>query len=213
MFIKMRYSTTTLIKKISLVCQVATLFTVSFVALISVPVEAQQICDSSNSDSYGERPSEARRTVELPSVGVAVTIPENYRTMQLQDGSIQILHPSTFDMIQCTARGGRGGHGFYYERINSVEDDLTMDLREQATWLGGYSESSDGSRVPTATQVIPYEKNGLSGYIVASSFGYGASFLGTIPGQDLLLEVSAGCDCQVGIDAIAELLPYITLMD
>lgn len=210
---KMKFSTTTFIKKILLVCHVTTLSTASFVSLMSVPVKAQQICDSSNSASYGARPSETRRTVELPSIGIAIAIPENYRTMQLQDGAVQIVHPSTFDMIQCTAGGGRGGHGFYYERINSVEDDLTMDLREQATWLGGYSERSDGSRVPTATEVIPYEKDGLSGYIVASSFGYGASFLGIIPGQDSLLEVSAGCDCQVGVDAIEELLPYITLMD
>ena len=133
--------------------------------------------------------------------------------MQLQSGAVRILHPSDFDMIQCIARGGRGGHGFYFETIDSVEDDLTMNLRQQAVLLTGYSQRSDGTKIPNATQVIPYEKDGLSGYIVANDFGYGASFLGTVSGHDSLLEVSAGCDCEVGVEAVMELLASVTVMD
>ena len=193
--------------------QLATLFAVSSVASIGLPAKAQQFCDASNSASYGERASETRRTVELSNLGVAVAIPENYRTMQLQSGAVRILHPSDFDMLQCLARGGQGGHGMYVETIEIVEDDLMMDLQEQATWLAGYSERANGSRIPAAAQVIPYEKDGLSGYIVASEIGYSASFLGVIPGRDSLLKVSAGCDCKVGVDAITDLLPNITLLD
>lgn len=194
-------------------CQLAALFAVSSIASMGLPAKAQQLCDASNSDSYGEQASETRRTVELSNLGVAVAIPENYRIMQLQSGAVQILHPSDFDMLQCLARGGRGGHGMYVETIEIVEDDSTMDLKEQATWLAGYSEGADGRRIPAATQVIPYEKDGLSGYIVANELGYSASFLGVIPGHDSLLEVSTGCDCEIGVDAITDLLPNITLLD
>lgn len=193
--------------------QLATLFAVSSVTSVELPAKAQQLCDVSNSASYGERASETRRTVEMSNLGIAVAIPENYRTMRLQSGAVQILHPSDFDMRQCLVRGGRGGHGMYVETIEIVEDDLTIDLEEQATWLAGYRERADDSKVPTATQVIPYEKDGLSGYIVTSELGYSASFLGVIPGRDSLLKVSAGCDCEVGVDAITDLLPNITLLD
>lgn len=183
------------------------------VALMGMSAKAQQLCDSSRSPSYGEPASETRRTVELSGLGVTVAIPENYRTMKLQGGAVRILHPADFDMIQCTARGGQGGHGLYSEIIDLVADDQTMNLREQATWLAGYSQNRDGSRTPAATQIIPYEKDKLSGYIVTNEAGYSVSFLGAIPGRDSLLEVFAGCDCEVDVEAITELLSHITVMD
>ena len=64
------------------------------VASIGLPAKAQQQCDSSYSTSYGERASETLRTVELSNLGVAVAIPGNYRIIQLQSGTVQILHPS-----------------------------------------------------------------------------------------------------------------------
>jgi hypothetical protein len=183
------------------------------VALMGVTAKAQQLCDSSNSASYGERASETRRTVELSGLGVTVAIPENYRTMEMQSGAVRILHPADFEMLQCTARGGRGGHGFYSATIGLVGDDQTMNLREQATWLAGYSQNRDGSRTPIATQIIPYEKDKLSGYIVTSETGYSVSFLGAIAGRESLLEVSAGCDCEVDVEAVTELLFHITVTD
>lgn len=200
-------------KRSLLAWQLATLFVVSTVSFAGRPAKAQRVCDSSNSPSYAEKASETRRTVRLSRFGVAVAIPENYRTMQLQSGAVRIVHPADFDMLQCIARGGRGGHGMYSETIDLVADDLTMNLREQATWLAGYSENRDGSRTPAANQVIPYEKDRLSGYIVASEFGYSVSFLGAIPRRDLLLKVSAGCDCEVDVEAITELLSNITVTD
>ncbi len=212
-FMKMKPSVEIFCERGLLSWQLIALLIVSAVPLLELPAEAQEVCGSSNSPSYGDRASATRRTVELPDIGVAVAIPENYRTMQMQNGAVRILHPSAFDMLQCLARGGRGGHGIYSETIKLVEDDLTMNLREQATSLGGYNQGPDGRKMPTASQVIPYEKGGLSGYIVASEYGYGASFLGAIAGRDSLVEVSAGCDCQVGIDAITDLLPHITVLN
>ena len=211
MFLKMKPFSRILSKRSLFAWQLTALFVASAVISVGKPVKAQQLCDSSNSPSYTEPASETRRTVELSRFGIAVAIPENYRTMQLQNGSIKILHPADFDMLQCIARGGRGGHGFYSETIDLVADDLTMGLRDQATWLVGYSENRDGSRTPIATQIIPYEKDRLSGYVVADKIGYSVSFLGAIPGRDLLLQVSAGCDCEVDVEAVTELLSNITV--
>ena len=211
MFSKLKPSGRIFLKRSLFAWPLAALFVASAVSSVGRPAKAQQSCDSSNSPSYAEPASETRRTVELSRFGVAVAIPENYRTMQLQSGTVRILHPANFDMLQCIARGGRGGHGLYSETIDLVDDDLTMSLREQATWLAGYSENRDGSRTPAATQVIPYEKDRLSGYIVASEFGYSVSFLGAIPGRDSLLKVSAGCDCEVDVEAVTELLSNITV--
>ncbi|MEL6554403.1 MAG: hypothetical protein AAFQ63_13185 [Cyanobacteria bacterium J06621_11] len=190
----------------------AALFALS-VLFSSLPVKAQQFCSASDSPSYGEPPAEIRRTVELANLGVAVSIPENYRTIPLQNDAIQIVHPSIFDMLQCLGSGGQGGHGYYFETINLVEDDLTMDLEAQATWLAGYNERRDGTREPLANQIIPYENNEFSGYIVTNEQGYDVNFLGVIPGYDSLLEVSAQCDCQVDVAVMSKLLSDISVLD
>lgn len=84
-----------------------------------------------------------------------------------------------------------------------------MSLREQVSWATGYSINADGSRTPGATQVFPYQANGIDGYIATSQSGYSVIFLGTVPGLNGLLEVSAGCDCEVDIEAVTDLLMNI----
>ncbi|MFP4299104.1 MAG: hypothetical protein ACLFT0_14880 [Spirulinaceae cyanobacterium] len=140
-------------------------------------------------------------------------IPENYRAMELQNGAVMILHPDDFEMIQCIAQGGRGGHGFYSETIELVPDDLTMDLREQASRMMGYGTNAQGDRVPSSDRIIPYQKGPISGYIVTSQIGYAVSFLGTIPNQSRLLQVSASCDCEVDIESVTDLLESMTLLN
>lgn len=201
----------TLFKKSLLISQLATLFVINAVVHVT-SANAQQICGSSNSSSHGERPSETRRTVELADFSVAVSIPDNYRTMRLQNGAVHILHPSAFDMLQCSARGGRGGHGYYFESLESVKDDLTIDLEEQAIRLGGYNQGRNDGNFST-TQVIPYEQGKLKGYIVKGRAGFGVSFLGVIPRRNELLKASVGCDCQVEIEDLTELLSNITVMN
>lgn len=171
---------------------------------------AQPLCSV---DGDYEPASTTTRTLALQEWGIAVEIPENYRSMKLQNGAVMILHPDDFQMIQCIAQGGRGGHGFYSETIELVPDDLTMDLREQAIWMMGYGTNAEGDRVPIPHNIIPYQKGSISGYIVTSQSGYGVSFLGTIPNQSRLLQVSAACDCEVGIESVTDLLENITLLN
>jgi hypothetical protein len=183
---------------------------VSSIALLTAPASAQQVCGT---DGNYEPASETSRTVDLPDFHISVSIPENYRVMARENGSVEILHPDDYEWLQCLANGGVGAHGYYSESISQVAPDPSMSLREQATWTAGYSTNADGSRTPGATQVFPYRVNGIEGYIATSMSGYSVTFLGTVPGSDQLLEVTAGCDCDVDIEAVVNLLLNITPLE
>lgn len=45
------------------------------------------------------------RTVEFPQFGATVTIPSNFRTLLYSDGTVAILHPADFNLIQCLTLG------------------------------------------------------------------------------------------------------------
>lgn len=171
-----------------------------------VQAQSSQLCET---DGNYEPAAEITRTVELPNFGISVEIPENYRAMKLQNSSVSILHPDDFEWLQCIARGGTGAHGYYSETIEQIQPNPSMSLREQATWTVGYAMNPDGSRRPIATDVTPYQHNGLNGYVVSSMSGYSAVFLGTSPNSDQLLRVSASCDCEVEAEAVTDLLAGI----
>ncbi len=172
--------------------------------------QGEQLCET---DGSYEAAAESTRTVELPNFGISIEIPENYRAMQRQDGSVSILHPDDFAWLQCVVRGGVGAHGYYSETIKQVDPDSSMSLREQAIWTAGYSLNADGSRHAIATDVIPYQRDGFDGYVVSSQSGYSAAFLGTLPNSGQLLQVSASCDCEVDAEAVTNLLAGIKLLD
>lgn len=167
-----------------------------------VLAQSPQLCGTD--DSF-EPTSPVDRVVALPQFQLQVTIPSNYRAIARQSGAVEILHPDDFAMIQCVARGGLGGHGYYSETINLVPDNPTQTLREQARWAMGYQETPQG-RKAIASTVQPYDINGFSGFLVATDMGYSVTFLGRIPGDRRLLEVTAACDCPVGLEAVTDLL-------
>lgn len=177
------------------------------------PVLAQspEICASNRA---AESPADTLRTVMLPDFNLTVDIPSNYRAIKLQNGSVEILHPADFEILQCVLRGGQSGQGYYSEIIRLVEPDPTLSLREQAIWSVGYQLDSEGDRVPAYAQLLPYEgTGGINGYLVESISGYSVTFLGHYNGSDQLLEVNAGCDCGVGIEAVQTVLNRITIFD
>lgn len=176
------------------------------IALPIAPAHAQQICAT---DGNYEPAADTYRTIDLHAFSISVSIPENYRLMARQDGSVEILHPDDYEWLQCLANGGVGAHGYYSESIRQVAPDPAMSLREQTAWAMGYSINADGSHSQIATQVFPYQANGINGYVATSMSGYSVTFLGTVPGADQLLEVSAGCDCDVDIEAVTDLLLHI----
>lgn len=190
----------------NLTCYIISLILLSAIAPTLTQAQTERICET---DGDYEPASSTTRSLELRNIGIRVAIPENYRAMLQQDGSVAILHPDDFTWIQCLVQGGRGGHGYYSEHISLVSVDPSMSLREQATWTGGYSISRDGTRIPGATSVTQYQQNGLDGFIVTSISGYSVTFLGTIPNSNQLLKVTAGCDCEVDAQAVTDLLSRI----
>ena len=153
-----------------------------------------------------EPPSSTLRTIRLERFGIQVSIPENFRTMLRQDGTVQILHPDDFARIECLAQGGRGGHGYYFEMIRLVSQDPSLSLREQAIWSVGYDYEN---KIPIATQVIEYNQLSLSGYIVKSQTGSSVNFMGNVIGRTEILKVNASCDCLVEVKDLTTLLSRI----
>jgi hypothetical protein len=188
------------------------LIVLASLALLPMPATLAQgqLCAT---DGEFEPASETLRTVELPDFGLAVAIPSNYRAMKRQDGSVSILHPDDFAVLQCIAQGGYGASGYYSETIQLVTPDPALSLRDQAIWSVGYQMDAGDRRLPAYSQVRDYSQNGFSGYLVESLSGYGVTFLGTYPGSSQLLEVSAACDCPVEMQDVETLLSNLTMLD
>ena len=172
---------------------VAVLLT-STLAPIPVQAQSERIRDISEGS---EDPANTTRVAEIPEFGISVTIPENYRTMKFEDGSVQVMPPNVYRWFQCLASGGVAYHGYYFEEIQQVAPASSMSLRAQISEIAGNSSSAD---------MMVYQQNGLDGYVAAYPDGWGAVFLGKVPGSDQLLQVSTGCDCEVGVESVLELL-------
>ncbi|MCM1981920.1 hypothetical protein [Lyngbya confervoides] len=69
--------------------------------LISAPVDRPQTC----ADTGDLSPAQSTRTVRFDQFGIDVKIPSNFRTMLRNDGSVAILAPGDFNLIQCLAKG------------------------------------------------------------------------------------------------------------
>lgn len=151
-------------------------------------------------DGNFEPASETNRTVELPDFDMTIEIPSNYRTMKRQDGSVQIVHPDTFEFFQCTAQGGIGRGVAPFLIIKTETRDPSMSLREQAIRGTGYN--SQGRNDYYGTEVIDYQRSNLDGYIVPA-VGDAGFFLGYIPGQNQLLRISVIFDT---LEALMDLL-------
>lgn len=89
--------------------------------------------------------SETYRTLELPQFGINIDIPENYRAIARNDGSIEILDPGNFELRSCMARGGkvvfgRGGAGGLTIRLvkNPRNLPLLTLLRQEKVYYNNY---------------------------------------------------------------------------
>jgi len=161
-------------------------------------------------DGHYEPASTTTRTIELSDLGIRVQIPENYRSMSMEDGSVRIVHPDDFAWLECVARGGFGGGGYYYESISRVEREPGMTLLQQARFQVGSRRQQDGSLFPTGIIQGRYQRSGLDGYIVRSETGLGVAFLGTVNDSRELIRISPSCDCEVILEDLADLLSRIS---
>lgn len=154
-----------------------------------------------------ETASKQYKKVRIEEENIEFQIPQNYRTMKLQDGSTVILHPSDFDFLQCMARGGRGGRGYRSQSIQIID-------RNELTILEKNILSSDKKRVldenlSGIASFFAFKTESVSGYVVLTELKYSAYFLGIIPGSNKILKIVDGCDCEVNMNDFIRLLSTV----
>ena len=156
---------------------------------VDLPSKAQnkenfQSCN--NLESLDAQPSKTTRTIELKKFGIKIKIPSNYRTMLLNDGSVSIVDPATFEAIRCKAQ-----HGIYTFDIGFLKNPQNLSLEQLAR--SKYSMYEDG-----IIDIHNYNQNGIKARVIDfRNGGSGAYALFDIPDGDQVVEMSVGCDCTV----------------
>lgn len=156
-----------------------------------------------------EAASQQYKKLRINEEKIEFEIPQNYRTMKLQNGSTIILHPSDFDLLQCTARGGRGGRGYASQTIQLINIDKSINLKNQAILEATGKTGNLDENLSNVESVFKFQNDKMSGYVVVPKLKYSAIFLGVVPGKDKALKVVAGCDCEVDTNSFLRLLSTI----
>jgi hypothetical protein len=165
------------------------------------------LAQKENCQKYDRKfePSPENKIVELKRFGIKVQIPKNYRTLLSSKGEVWILNSVDYDLLACFARGGRGGgRGMYYSFIKS-HPNKGVDLKSLVRSLYGANSS-----------IEPYSLSGLTGLLVEESpLSRGlisSSFFIQIPGIQNIVEIGAGCDCDVKAENIKGFLTLVSLL-
>ncbi|MEM9908908.1 MAG: hypothetical protein AAF921_28265 [Cyanobacteria bacterium P01_D01_bin.44] len=80
----------------------------SAIALNLAPLSSSAVAATAQPTCPGDNhipTATTTRTVEFHEFGVQVTIPANFRTLLYNDGTVAILHPVDFNLIQCLTLG------------------------------------------------------------------------------------------------------------
>ena len=156
---------------------------------INLPASAQNQKNSqscNNIEAFAEEPSKTTKTIKLEKFGIKIKIPSNYRTMLLNDGSVNIVDPYTFHALRCKAQ-----HGVYTFNIDLLDNPKNLSLEQLARFK--YSMYNDG-----LFNIYNYSENGIIGKVVEFKNGGSSAYaLFNVPGVDKVVEMSAGCDCTV----------------
>lgn len=177
------------------------LLLISPVFVSSDYVNAQEL-DCFSRKEINEKASSILRTVRLEKFGIQVDIPENYRAILLQDGTVQILDPDYVNSKCFYLQTGIGG-GMYSQNIRLIKANHSLTPRQQAILASGYNQNDE-----LEPKIIEYNQGSLSGYIVISDFG-SIGFIGSIINKKQVLNISIDCDCPVELDELKTLLSRI----
>ncbi|MFM2064200.1 MAG: hypothetical protein RLZZ507_3871 [Cyanobacteriota bacterium] len=138
-------------------------------------------------------PAHTLRTLELPQFGISIDIPENYRALARNDGSVQILDPGNFELISCISRGGtapfaRGMSSFTIRLVNNPRNLTLLNLAQQQGLYDGKN--------------YRYNLSGKQVLITESDSGYSVAAWFTPPGINGVVMMEMSCDCELGKDDI-----------
>ncbi len=158
-----------------------------------------------------ERASRRYKKVRINEGKIEFEIPDNYRTMKRQDGSVLILHPSDFEFLQCMERGGRGGRGYAFQEIKLIDIDESMSLQDKAIL-----DATDETETPEKNLIdgesafkFKFKNGNISGYVLLTELKYSSTFLGVTPDKKKALRIVAGCDCEVDMNSFLRLLSTV----
>lgn len=152
------------------------------------------------------------RELELKQLGVAIMIPENYRAILRNDGSVQVVDPGTYNLIRCEIMGGNPlGRGFADLVIRGEavqpEQSLESTVREDR-----YSSWPSSAADPPNQCISPYPLGEKRGYLVQSPTGRHAEYwIKPNIGSDITV-IETSCDCPEMVERLITVLDRTTLL-
>ena len=156
-------------------------------------------------------PTAERRSLRLAQFGITVEIPDNYRAILRNDGSVQVVDPGTYNLIRCEILGGDPlGRGYSELVIRSAEateaDSLEATVREDV--YAGPNRNA----ITTQACITPYPFKDQQGYLVQSGSGRHAEFwLEPQVGADVVV-LETSCDCSGMVDRLLSVLDRTELL-
>lgn len=128
------------------------------------------------------KPSKTTKTVRFPKFGIRVKIPSNYKTFTRKDGSISILDPGSYEAVRCQAP-----HGLYSFNIKLLPNPKNLSLQ-------AFAESTYKGQLK---RVYDYNQNSIRALLIESQSGYSAYGIFKAPNIKGIIQMNAGCDCDV----------------
>ena len=153
-------------------------------------------------------PSESLRQLELEQFGIAVMIPENYRAILFNNGTVRIVDPGTYNLFRCRAIGGNPlGRGFTDLLIRSEPMPANQSLEAIV------QETIVNDRYCTSS----YSMDNQDGLLVqsCSSVRFSdmhAEFWVQSPVTDDIIVIETTCDCPGMADYLTEVLEQTTFL-
>lgn len=154
------------------------------------------------------QPSTAMRELTLEQFGISVMIPENYRAILRNDGSVQVVNPGIYNLIRCEVTGGDPlGRGFS-ELVIRQATPLTGEPLEATV-----NEAVLPDQGRPGTCVSPYPLAGKQGYLVQTSTRHHAEYrLEPYVGADITV-IETSCDCSGMTERLVEVLGRTELLE
>lgn len=195
----------TKIVAIALSCCMTMASEIAYASPRAVPL-SQRLAQREDCMKYDRtvEPSIQTKAIELKKFGIKIQIPQNFRTILTSKGEVWILNPVDYELLTCSTSGGIGGRGMYYSFIRSIQNTENLSLRTVVLKQYGSNSSTESLQLSNLSGLLAEETPGRG---VSSS-----SFFVKVPGIKNIVEIGAGCDCDVKPENIKAFLKTVSLL-
>lgn len=156
--------------------------------------------------SMAETPANSRfKPIVLPKLRLAVNIPINYKAFKRSRTTLEIIDSGTYALMQCIARGGSGGRGYYREEV-SVVPALTIKqaIQHRVLQNPGTKPSYYSANLNSNVPVTIVE---LHGPVFITTYAWFVN-----PQTQNIIELGTICDCNIDKTNMLKLLPRVLLL-